>query len=146
MRNIKGEEFDTKALQEQAASFHGQGFNCAQSVACALGPELGIEGEAARKMMAGFGMGMGGMSETCGAVSGGVAAIGYATSGGAQTSASKRQAYQASRQLVSRFRDKNTSTICRELKGAGCNHPPLRSCAGCIDDAIELTVEILQKM
>ena len=36
------------------------------------------------------------------------------------------------------------STICRELKGVGTDTGALRSCAGCIDDAIDLLVDTLE--
>ncbi len=44
---------------------------------------------------------------------------------------------------MQRFQEKNGSTICRELKGVDTGNP-LRSCPGCLEDAIELAQEILE--
>ena len=58
------------------------GYNCAQAVACALAPEIGADAEACYVLSEGFGGGMGGHTETCGAISGGVMALGQVSSGG----------------------------------------------------------------
>ena len=63
---------DREALKRAAADYHARGFNCAQSVICALAPALDIDEKAAFALSEGFGAGMGGMSETCGAISGGI--------------------------------------------------------------------------
>ena len=60
-----------------------RGYNCAQAVACALAPEIGADTEACYVLSEGFGGGMGGHTETCGAISGGVMALGQVSSGGA---------------------------------------------------------------
>ena len=44
------------------------GYNCAQSVACALSEEVGVDENICFRLE-GFGLGMGQMQETCGAVS-----------------------------------------------------------------------------
>ena len=45
-------------------------------------------------------------------------------------------------ELEERFRQKNQSVLCRELKG-GLNGQVLRSCRGCVTDAAELLDELL---
>ena len=45
------------------------GYNCAQAVACTLAPEIGADAEACYVLSEGFGGGMGGHTETCGAIS-----------------------------------------------------------------------------
>ncbi|MCI7442072.1 MAG: C-GCAxxG-C-C family protein, partial [Clostridium sp.] len=42
------------------------------------------------------------------------------------------------------FREKNTSVICRELKGVDTN-VVLRSCDGCIEDAARIAYNVLFK-
>lgn len=122
------------------------GYNCAQAVACALAPEIGADTEACYVLSEGFGGGMGGHTETCGAISGGVMAIGQVSSGGtALSGTTKKRTYELTRELVERFGAKNGSTICYELKGAGCEHGPLRSCPGCIEDAVKITAEIIAR-
>lgn len=122
------------------------GYNCAQAVACALAPEIGADAEACYVLSEGFGGGMGGHTETCGAISGGVMALGQVSSGGtALSGTTKKRTYELTRELVERFGAKNGSTICCELKGAGCEHGPLRSCPGCIEDAAKITTEIIAR-
>lgn len=123
-----------------------RGYNCAQAVACALAPEIGADTEACYVLSEGFGGGMGGHTETCGAISGGVMALGQVSSGGtALCGTTKKRTYELTRELVERFGAKNGSTICCELKGAGCEHGPLRSCPGCIEDAVKITAEIIAR-
>lgn len=122
------------------------GYNCAQAVACALAPEIGADTEVCYVLSEGFGGGMGGHTETCGAISGGVMALGQVSSGGmALSGTTKKRTYELTRELVERFGAKNGSTICCELKGAGCEHGPLRSCPGCIEDAVKITAEIIAR-
>ena len=67
---------DREALKAAAADYHAQGFNCAQSVICAMAPKLGLDDHTAFALAEGFGAGMGGMTETCGAIAGGIMALG----------------------------------------------------------------------
>lgn len=134
---------DRAALREQAARYHEQGFNCAQSVICALAPAIDLDVRTAFTLTEGFGAGMGGMTETCGAISGAVVALGQVESTGFDNPTSKGRTYKLARELCHRFKEKNGSNICRELKGVGSDAVPLRSCAGCIDDAINLFCDVI---
>lgn len=135
---------DREALKAAAADYHAQGFNCAQSVICAMAPKLGLDVHTAFALAEGFGAGMGGMTETCGAIAGGIMALGQVRSSGFDAPGSKGATYRMARAYCDAFRDKNGSTICRELKGVGTDTGALRSCAGCIDDAIDLLVDALE--
>lgn len=146
MKTVDGKEFDAEALKGRAAELHSQGFNCAQSVVCAIAPEIGVDEAIASRAAEGFGAGMGGMSETCGAISGAVMALGFVSGHGMETPVNKKATYQLSKDLVDAFREKNGSTICREIKGVGLSRPPLRSCPGCIDDAVELAAGTLNSL
>lgn len=134
---------DRDALKTAAAEFHARGFNCAQSVICALAPALGLSQHDAFLMSEGFGAGMGGMTETCGAISGAIMALGVVESSGFDAPGSKGRTYQQARTYCDRFRQLNGSTVCHELKGVGNDAGPRRSCAGCIDDAIDLFIDML---
>ena len=144
-KTIDAAALDRDALKAAAADYHKQGFNCAQAVACALAPVLGLDTDLAFRMTEGFGAGMGGMSETCGAISGTVVALGAANSRGMADPTSKGSTYLLSRELVARFASKNGTTVCRELKGIGSPDGPRRSCPGCIDDAIDLVTDVLDE-
>lgn len=134
------ENIETRVAQ--ALDFHKQGFNCAQCVACACADMVGLNQDEAFRLAEGFGGGMGGFSETCGAISGGVLLFGYANSGG-MGERTKAATYKLSKALVNGFREANGSTLCGDLKGL-TGGPVLRSCDGCIEDALRLTIEVLE--
>lgn len=130
-------------IKKEAARLHKMGYNCAQSVVCAMAPAIDLDADGAFVLAEGFGAGMGGMTETCGAVSGAVMALSQVESTGRDQIGSKAKTYRLSRELSARFASANGSTVCRELKGIGAEAGALRSCPGCIDDAIDLAVDIL---
>lgn len=134
---------DRDALKAAAADYHARGFNCAQSVICALAPCVRLDPRTAFDLAEGFGAGMGGMTETCGAISGGIMALGQVQSSGYDAPGSKGSTYRLARAYCEEFAERNGSTVCRELKGIGSDAGPLRSCAGCIDDAIDLFVDLV---
>jgi C_GCAxxG_C_C family probable redox protein len=57
---------------DHAVELFNAGRNCSQAVLMAFAGELGLEPDAAARLAAGFGGGMGRMGHTCGAVSGAV--------------------------------------------------------------------------
>lgn len=131
--------------KELAISLHDQKYNCAQSVACAFAEDLNIDPQILFKICEGFGLGMGCMNGTCGAISGAVALLGMKNSdGNLDSPATKASTYQLSRELLEKFQLKNSSTICKELKGIDTG-TVLRSCPGCIEDAVEFVEEILNR-
>ena len=138
MKQIDTAQLDITACQAQAAEYHARGFNCAQAVACTLAPVVGLDPQVAFTLTEGFGAGMGGMTETCGAISGAVAIMGFVMSDGMENPKTKGQTYKLSREIAKRFGEKNTTTVCGTLKGIGSDKGPLRSCPGCIDDAVEI--------
>lgn len=122
------------------------GYNCAQAVACVLAPEVGANVDAVYRLSEGFGSGMGGTTETCGAITGGVMVLSQLESAGtAAPGTTKGATYRLVRALVDAFRTQNGSTICRELKGIGSEHGMLRSCPGCIEDAVIAACRIIDE-
>ena len=106
---------------------HDKGFNCAQAVACTYCDLLGYKEEDIFRMTEGFGLGMGCMAGTCGALSGAVLLAGLKNSDG-QINApkTKGKTYKLSRQLLERFQERCGSTICAELKGVTTGTPKMR--------------------
>lgn len=127
---------------ERALAMHKAGYNCAQCVAVACAHRVDLDEDAAFRIMEGFGGGMGNFTQTCGAISGGIALFGFANSGGLQNPKTKASTYKLSRQLVERFEEANGSTLCGDLKGL-TGGPVLRSCDGCIEDATRITLDVL---
>ena len=138
-----------KSIEERVAEIkdkHTRGYNCAQIVLCSYAEELGIDEETLFRISEGFGAGMGGMTETCGAISGAVAIMGFVMSDGMENPKTKGQTYKLSREIAKRFGEKNTTTVCGTLKGIGSDKGPLRSCPGCIDDAVEIACDVLKQL
>jgi len=101
---------------ERAVQYFLSGYNCAQSTAAAFAEECGLEVDAVLTMMSGFGAGIGGLRETCGAVS----AMAYVA--GLQRGAyapddieSKRRLYDRIKQMVQAFVEQHGTICCREL-------------------------------
>lgn len=132
--------------KEQADIFHNMGYNCAQAVACAYCEKAGIDRKTMFRTMEGFGIGMGGMKETCGAVSGAVAIAG-ALKSSAQTDApdSKGGTYRFTKEIVEKFIEKNGSAVCGDLKGVETGKV-LRPCRGCIQDACSILEEVFPEL
>lgn len=129
--------------KEKAAELHDRGFNCAQAVACTLAEEIGVPEEVLFTACEGFGLGMGGMEATCGAVSGAVMVAGFKnSSGNPKNPTTKAMTYQLTRKITREFEQKNGTIICKELKGVETGKV-LRSCSDCISDAVEIAERVL---
>lgn len=135
-----------KSIEERVAEIkdkHTRGYNCAQIVLCSYAEELGIDEETLFRISEGFGAGMGGMMQTCGAVTAMFMALGLANSlGDLQACDTKTQTMKKVRELAAEFEKKNGSIVCRELKGIDTGKV-LRSCDGCIEDGIRILGEYL---
>lgn len=111
---------------EKAVEFFCKGYNCAQSTAVAFSDDAGMEVGAITAMMAGFGGGIGGTRELCGAVTGMVWALGL--SGGSydpKDNEAKTELYANVRKAIHEFTERFGTTNCRELLlKAGCLPKP----------------------
>ena len=118
-----------KSIEERVAEIkdkHTRGYNCAQIVLCSYAEELGIDEETLFRISEGFGAGMGGMMQTCGAVTAMFMALGLANSSGdLQACDTKPQTMKKVRELAAEF------------------EKVLRSCDGCIEDGIRILGEYL---
>ena len=129
--------------KELAINLHDKKYNCAQAVACAFAEEVGVDMQTLFKACEGFGLGMGGMNGTCGAISGAVMLAGFKNSDGdIDNPGTKASTYQLSKAILEKFEEKNNATRCRDLKGVDTGNV-LRSCPGCIEDAVEIVQEVL---
>lgn len=150
-----GEELKRRAAEAKRL-FIEEKYNCAQAVACAFCPELGLEEQTVRALCSSFGGGMGRLREVCGAVSGALFVLG-AVYGGYDPADRRAKAahYERVQEFARRFSEQNGSIICRELLGlrAGQRQSPLpeertaayyagRPCA----ELVACAAEILERM
>lgn len=129
--------------QERAARLHGNGYNCCQAVLLTFCNELGVDPVTAFKIGEGFGLGMGGMENTCGALSGAIMLAGLKNSDGdLDHPKTKAGTYRISRELTEAFKEQTGALVCRDLKGIDTGKV-LCSCPKCIDSAVQIVEEIL---
>jgi C_GCAxxG_C_C family probable redox protein len=101
---------------DKAAANFMQGYNCAQSTAAAFAEDFGLEEALVLKMTAGFGGGMGGLRETCGAVVAMAFIAGlHAGSYAPEDLAAKKALYDLVKKMVSEFSNQHGTTCCAEL-------------------------------
>ncbi len=117
--------------KERAVALHGEGYNCAQSVLLACGAYTGLDEKTAAALSAPFGGGMR-CGEMCGAVSGGLMALGLGC-GAAEKSAMAAMA----KELSEEFRQSLGCLRCQDLKRAGV------SCDRCIACGAEIAEKII---
>jgi len=129
--------------QEKAVELHKKGYNCAQAVACAFAEDIGVSENVLFSACEGFGLGMGGMEATCGAVSGAVMVAGFKhSSGDTENTKTKANTYKYTREITKAFGEKNSTITCKELKGIETG-VVLRSCSDCVRDAVEIAEQVL---
>lgn len=104
--------------------------NCAQAVFCSYPDITGMDEALGMALAGAFGLGMGGMEATCGALAGAAMVMGRAFP-------EKGEAMKRMRSVVDEFGRRNGATRCRDLKGMDSG-VPLRPCPGCVADACEL--------
>lgn len=128
---------------ENAVEKKGRGYNCAQAVACTYCDLVGIDEKTIFRVTEGFGIGMGNMEGVCGAISGACAILGFLNStANLEHPDSNGATLKLSRIIMEKFKEQNTSLVCKELKGINSGKI-LRSCPDCVADASKFLEEIL---
>jgi len=103
-----------------AKSYASGGFLCSESVLLALSYFLGIRSELVPKIATGFGAGIGGQGMVCGAVSGGIMALGIEF-GRNDVKKQEKKAYWFALDFLKRFEKEHGFVTCRELTGCDFN-------------------------
>ncbi|MBQ6386667.1 MAG: C_GCAxxG_C_C family protein [Lachnospiraceae bacterium] len=111
---------------EMAVQYHRGGSSCSAAVLAAFASDAGMSETQARREAGPY---AGGGRGTCGAVA--AAEIVLRRKYGAG------EGDRLAQELDDRFRGKNGSVMCREIRGRR-----LRSCRGCVEDAAELLAEL----
>jgi C_GCAxxG_C_C family probable redox protein len=132
------------------------GYNCAQAVLYPFCDELGLDKNTALKLTCGLGAGMARKQEVCGAITGGIIALGLKHGRGeGQDRTPTEETYRKVRELMSQFESKHGTCICRALlKGCDLNTPSgqryfkendlhNKTCKGCVATVVETLEKIL---
>ena len=99
---------------ELAKSYAAKGFLCSESVLLAIRDMLEIHCESIPKIATGFGAGVGGCGSVCGAISGGVMALGLKF-GRSDVRKQEERPYWFALELLERFEREFGCITCREL-------------------------------
>ena len=101
---------------QKARDLFLSGCSCSQAVFAAFADDFGMDQDTALRLASSFGGGMGGMRETCGAVSGMLMVAGmkwgYSEVGNLDV---KTAHYARVRSLIEAFRAEHGTIVCREL-------------------------------
>ena len=102
-------------IQEKAMGLHQQGFNCAQSVICAVCDQIGLDARTAKAISGGFGGGLR-CGEVCGAVSGAIMAMGMVCPYvDATDTAARDHLAELAKEVTGRFRAEYNCLRCADL-------------------------------
>lgn len=101
---------------EKARNLFLSGCSCSQAVFAAFAEDFGMDQDTALRLASSFGGGMGGMRETCGAVSGMLMVAGLKWGYSEVGNLEKKTAHYARvRKLIDSFKAEHTTIVCREL-------------------------------
>jgi len=116
---------------------------------------LGLDRELALRIAGAFGGGMARMGEQCGAVTGALMVIGLKY-GKTKTGdeGARDKTYKLAQELMTRFKERHGSIICRELLGYDLSNPEERAavsekglfttlCPQLVRDAVEIVEQLL---
>ena len=132
--------------KEIAAEKRAKGYNCAQAIGCTYCDLVGIDEKTMFKITEGLGLGMGNMEGTCGSILGAGVIVGLLNStANLEKPDSKVQTLKMSKEIMEKFKERNTTTICKELKGTQTGKV-IRSCADCVRDAAEYLEDIIESI
>lgn len=143
---------------EKARDLFREGYNCAQSVVGAFHEEMGLSLSEATRLASSFGGGMGGLRETCGAVTSMFLVAGMLMGYDDPADYDGKKAHYAHiRQLAEQFRQKHDTLVCRELlrslpeklqkdpQPRTEQYYKVRPCVRFVETAAELLDEMLQE-
>jgi C_GCAxxG_C_C family probable redox protein len=114
--NPKEMNMNRKDIEQNTFQYYHSGFNCAEAILKAFVELLGKEpNPSITRFASGFGGGIGGsISETCGALTGGIIVLGWLF-GRKDPSDDKQKVYTLSVELRSRFLQSFRATNCRMI-------------------------------
>ena len=120
--------------KEKAVELKHGGYNCAQAVLCVFTEETGLSEEFLKRIGAGFGVGMGCMEATCGALISAEMLMGLEKYKGTPVLRTAKEMHQ-------KFTEKCGASICKDLKGRDSGLV-ICECDDCVRCAVELAEEL----
>lgn len=145
---------NARPLEVQAKEFFARHYNCAQATFLPFALRCGLKENIAAKMALPFGGGMSHTGQVCGAISGGLLAIGLATGTSEDDPRQKNACYDLSKAFISRFKALHGKISCPGLLGYDLNDPNSKlsnrdpnlnqtPCSKFVEDAVEIVKDLL---
>ena len=120
---------------EYAVRLKHSGYNCCQAVLCSFAEEAGMTDETLKKLGAAFGVGMGCLEATCGALIGTQMLLGLMKCTG-------KPILRDAATVLRRFESMCHATVCKDLKGRDTG-VVLCECDDCVRNAVAIAEEML---
>lgn len=114
---------DKSVCVEEAVSHFKEGYNCAQSVLLAMQKFWRVENPLEPKVASAFGGGIGRRGSLCGALTGGVIAIGLRHGANKPNAREREKAYSLALKFYNQFEKDCSSVLCRDLIGYDLTNP-----------------------
>lgn len=129
--------------KDKAIELHSNRYTCSQAVACAFCDLVNVDEDTMKDMVRKY---SGGAYKVCGAVMGAYVIVNYLNDNVNLENPAEpiKEEIELLNEIERRFKEKNTSVLCKELKGITTG-TVLRSCRGCVEDAAEILEEIVKK-
>lgn len=129
--------------KNKAIELHKNRYTCSQAVACAFCDLVNVDEVTMKDMVRRY---SGGAYNVCGAIMGAYVIINYLNGDVNLDNPAEpiKENIELLYELEKRFKDKNTSVLCKELKGINSG-TILRPCRGCVEDAAEILEEIVKE-
>ena len=129
--------------KEKAIELHKNRYTCSQAVACAFCDLVDVDELTMKDMVRRYSVGA---YKVCGAVMGAYVIVNYLNGNINPDNPAEpiKEDLSLLKEIEKKFKEKNSSVICRELKGLE-GGKVLRSCRGCVEDAAEILEELISK-
>jgi C_GCAxxG_C_C family probable redox protein len=106
-----------KEVAEEAVTKFLNGYNCAQSVLLTIASHDRVRSTLIPKIATGFGSGIGRCGSVCGALTGGVMALGMKYGTNKPSQEERAKCYELTRELYTKFAKRHGTVLCKELIG-----------------------------
>ena len=143
-------------LCEKAATRFLEGYNCAQSVLLTMFEHWNGENELIPKIATAFGGGIGRCGSVCGALTGGVMALGIKYGTNEPLLEKRLKVYKLAQKFYKRFEKQHGSVLCRELIRYDLSVPEElekarrarifeEKCVNFVKEAVETLIELTER-
>jgi C_GCAxxG_C_C family probable redox protein len=144
---------DKSVYVERAVSHFKEGYNCAQSVLFTMQKFWNVENPLEPKVVSAFGGGIGRRGSLCGALTGGVIAIGLKYGTNKPIVEEREKAYSLALEFYNRFKKDCGGVLCRDLVGYDLTNPKelekarnsnvfMEKCVHFIEKAVEILIDL----